>query len=143
VSNGKKKKDGFYGVSIDDGGEISVSIGEALGKPITVVRPSADAKPAHRQGSLDAASLPEYIRSLSQVTLHRESSGRGGRTVTLVSLKPAPDKKTAEALAKLMRKGLGCGSHVEETTVVLQGDIMDRAEAWFAKQGAKRVVRGN
>ena len=62
--------------------------------------------------------------------------------VTLVRLKgnELPD---AEELAKALRKGLGCGSHVGEECIVLQGNIADRAEEWFAKKGVKRIVLGN
>ena len=48
-----------------------------------------------------------------------------------------------EKLAKEMRKGLGCGSFVEEGNVILQGDICDRAAEWLLKKGVKDVVSGN
>ena len=48
-----------------------------------------------------------------------------------------------EKLAREMRKGLGCGSFVEEGNVILQGDICDRAREWLLKNGVKEVVCGN
>lgn len=127
----KKKK---IDVGTDDAQSgLSLSIGALLGKETAPqsARPQAPKK-----------SFDELIAGLTQVTLHRESSGRGGRTVTLVRLKgnTLPD---AEELAKALRKGLGCGSHVEEGCVVLQGSIADRAQEWFAKKGVGRIVMGN
>lgn len=103
--------------------------------------PSA-ARDAEKAAS-PAADVAAYLKSLRQATLHRESSGRGGRTVTVVSCSPAPPGSLRGEAARVMRKGLGCGSHVEGEKIVLQGDIQARAEAWLAKQGVRKVVRGN
>jgi len=81
--------------------------------------------------------------SIQKVILHRESAGRGGRTVTVVDVRPPLGADAALELAKSMRKGLGCGSYVEGGKIILQGDIGDRAEDWFAKRGVKKIVRGN
>ena len=119
---------------------FTLSISQLLGQET----PRETLKPTEQKTSSDrAAELAVSITSFSQVTLHRESAGRGGKTVTLVTIKPQPSAKELEALAKLLRKGLGCGSHVEESRIILQGDIPDRAQEWFAKKGARKVVRGN
>jgi translation initiation factor 1 (eIF-1/SUI1) len=98
--------------------------------------------PRERVSGPREAGLPD-IAALKQVTLHRESAGRGGRTVTLVSLRPCPAPDELGDLAKALRKGLGCGARVEGERVALQGDIPDRARDWFLKKGAGKVVRGN
>jgi translation initiation factor 1 (eIF-1/SUI1) len=82
-------------------------------------------------------------KSIKSALLRRESAGRGGRVVTAVELRPPAGAAETEAIAKAMRKSLGCGSHVEGDRIILQGDIGDRAEAWLAKQGIARVTRGN
>lgn len=92
-------------------------------------------------GAKDAAD--QFLAGAAQATLHRESSGRGGRTVTVLTLKPAPAAQAADAIAKAMRKGLGCGSRVEGAKIVLQGDIQERAKAWLAPRGVKKIVMGN
>ena len=77
-----------------------------------------------------------------KLVLRREKKGRGGKTVTLLSgldLHPAG----YEEVAKALRKGLGCGSTVEQKTIVLQGDIQQRAETWLRAHGATKVVQGN
>jgi translation initiation factor 1 (eIF-1/SUI1) len=139
VSRGKKAE-GFEDVSIGGDPGVSVSIGDLLGVPARAAHDGGGVRDAAAEAS---PGVPEFIRGASQITMHRESSGRGGRTVTIVSVKPEPDSATAQSLAKLIRRGLGCGSHVEGLRVVLHGDIMDRAEAWFKKHGARRIVRGN
>lgn len=77
-----------------------------------------------------------------KVAIQRQTAGRGGKTVTVVML-PKDVAIDLEALAKDMRKSLGCGSRVEEGRVVLQGDIVDRAELYFQKIGVQKIVRGN
>jgi translation initiation factor 1 (eIF-1/SUI1) len=131
-------------ISIDGGG-LSVSIGDAL--RVHAENDSADAGAEVSQPDVGVSErkpdLTEFIRRTSQITMHRESAGRRGHTVTAAAFKPEPDIKTLEAAAKTLRKGLGCGSHIEGSRVILHGDVMDRAESWFAKNGAKKIVRGN
>ena len=91
----------------------------------------------------EAVAFLKAVASFTQVTLHRSSAGRGGKTVTLVAIKPRQSPAALEALSKALRKGLGCGSRVEEDRIALQGDIPDRAREWFAQKGARKIVRGN
>ena len=136
----KKKKIDFARES------FSVSIGEAMGatRPAAASSGMKDEPAASTQkAAADAGRTVAPVALAQQFTLHRESSGRGGRIVTLVSVKPPLAPNVAETLAKAMRKGLGCGSHVEGGRIVLQGDIQERAEQWLLKQGARRVVMGN
>ena len=87
-------------------------------------------------------SAPAAAQSpkISKVSLQRQRAGRGGKTVTLVVL-PQDYKGDAAALAKELRKGLGCGSTIEEGKIVLQGDITERVEAWFAKKGVTKITK--
>lgn len=79
--------------------------------------------------------------SITKVSLSRQTAGRGGKTVTVVTL-PKECACDRETLAKELRKALGCGSHVEEEKIILQGDNRDRAEEWFTKKGVKKIVKG-
>jgi translation initiation factor 1 (eIF-1/SUI1) len=143
VVSRRRKSEGFADVSIGGPASPPVSIGEVVGAAAR----SEPGTPVDIGGTPVAPAPPpdadEFVRRAQQITLHRESSGRGGRTVTMVTTRPEPDVRTSEALAKVIRKGLGCGSHVEGPRIVLHGDIMDRAKEWFEKRGARRVVRGN
>lgn len=119
---------------------FSLSIGELMGreKPQTSPEtPPAPPPPSAPHTPQDA------VGSFAQVTLHRQSAGRGGKTVTLVAIKPPQAPAMLETLAGALRKDLGCGSRVEEGRIVLQGNIPDRAQEWFVKKGARKVVRGN
>ena len=84
---------------------------------------------------------PVPLSKLAKVLLQRRTAGCGGKTVTVVSL-PKECPLNLEAQAKDMRKALGCGSRAEEGKIILQGDICDRAEDWFIKNGVKKVVKG-
>ena len=123
--------------------DFSVSIGEAMGMAKKTEKPRLPGEPLKLPKEKDEPAPAASLESVRQLTLHRESSGRGGRIVTAVSVKPPLAPAAAEALARSMRKGLGCGSHVEGSRIILQGDIQERAEVWLRKQGAKRVVMGN
>lgn len=85
---------------------------------------------------------PVDLKKSPKIILRRERKGRGGKTVTLVEgIVGTPAQ--LEALAKEMRKGLGCGSTLEENTIVLQGDMTERAHQWLEKRGAKRLYSAN
>ncbi|MDR1137173.1 MAG: translation initiation factor [Synergistaceae bacterium] len=140
----KKKK-------IDSVGDISLGIGESFGETIgnligVGVKPDEeDCSQTVRCEAVneDKGKISlDFLKSVSRAILRRESAGRGGKTVTSVELRPAPNDSTAEALAKIMRKSFGCGSHVESRCIVLQGDMAERTALWLEKQGVERVVRG-
>ena len=92
-------------------------------------------------GSSSLDSSEEFLPLKGTFSLRKESKGRGGKTVTLLSgshLSP----EDAEKLAKTLRKALGCGSRIEESTVILQGDLRDRGKLWLLSHGAKKVMVG-
>lgn len=147
VKDRKKKKlsegECFQIGSVD---AFGVSLGHLLGKaeaPDATHEPAAaqPAKTPRKASALDP-NLNTVLAGLQKVTLHRQRAGKGGRTVTVVTLSSG-EGIDPEALAKAMRKELGCGSRVENGKVVLQGEIQDRACEWLDKRGVKRVVRGN
>jgi translation initiation factor 1 len=84
-------------------------------------------------------TAPEAIFG-PKVVVRRERKGHGGKTATLVDgVVPAQ----RERLSGEMKKAFGCGARVEGESIVLQGDIADRACSWLEKRGAKRIVRGS
>jgi translation initiation factor 1 len=91
--------------------------------------------PAVEPGPLD-------LSRRAKVVVRRERKGHGGKTVTVIDgldLSPAQ----LDAVARRMRKALGCGSWVAGGRVILQGDFGPAAEAWLRRQGATRVVQAN
>lgn len=125
-----------------NGGNFSMSIGDIFGKtkaaPLKKVAAGNEEK---RKIPVIAEKAEEAIKRLSKITLHRQSAGMGGKVATVVTF--SGEAADLEALAKELRKGLGCGSRVIEGKIILQGDIRERARDWFVKKGAHRVVLGN
>ncbi len=96
------------------------------------------ASPPEAQPNAD----PLDLSGAGKLVVRRERKGRGGKTVTLVSGLDRPPAQL-EALARAMRKALGCGSTVEQGIIVLQGDIVSRAQAWLQAHGARKIVLGS
>ncbi|MDR3254210.1 MAG: translation initiation factor [Synergistaceae bacterium] len=143
AKSGRKKMTDMRGIAADDPIGLRVSIGEATGKTVRATDYPSDSNASADERDKATPNLASFISSIVQATLYRESSGRGGRVVTIVRIKPAPGPGITSELAKTMRRGLGCGSHAEGAEVVLQGDIRDRARAWLTKSGIRKVVTGN
>ncbi|MHB9022777.1 MAG: translation initiation factor [Armatimonadota bacterium] len=102
--------------------------------PSSAPEPAPPAPPPNRQ---DAA-----LAKQGKLVLRREKKGRKGKTVTIVSGLTLPSRDLEE-LARTLRKALGCGSTIESGTLVLLGDITDRAARWLREHGAKTVIIGN
>ena len=85
-------------------------------------------------------NFKELIPKIGKISLQRERAGRGGRTVTIITIGEAKSeiKQNLEALLKELKKSLGCGGQIEEGKIVLHGEIVDRASEWFIKMGAKK-----
>jgi translation initiation factor 1 len=70
----------------------------------------------------------------------RQTKGRGGKAVTLVSGLPlAPD--ALAALGKRLRTACGAGGTLKDGVLEVQGDHCERVVAWLTKEGfaAKRA----
>ena len=102
----------------------------ALTPNIPVVATSTPAAPAK------AAKL--LLSGQAKLVVRRERKGRAGKTVTLVSGLVLPEKDL-EMLAEKLRKSLGCGSHLEDKIIVVQGDHSERIEALLRSLGAKLI----
>ena len=94
-----------------------------------------------------APPAPQPVRGIDlakagKIVVRRERKGRGGKTVTLISGIERPPAQLDE-IARAMRKALGCGSTVEGNLIILQGDIVPRAQAWLQEHGATKIVLGN
>lgn len=121
------------------------SLGDLLRqRGVAVQQPAAvDATPpaAPAPATAPPSGGPDLSRA-GRVIVRRQRKGHGGKTVTVVDGLALPAAQL-EALARAMRKALGCGSWVDAGRVVLQGDRPDAAAAWLTRSGAKQVVRGN
>jgi translation initiation factor 1 len=114
-------------------GDLLRDRGVSVAAPSTAPAPGPPAPTA--PGGLDLSRAGTLI-------VRRERKGHGGKTVTVVDgLAGSP--AALDALARAMRKALGCGSWVEDGRVVLQGDRPVAAAAWLTRNGARQVTRGN
>ena len=140
--NKKSKIKSGEGFTVGESGGFALSLGALLGKE----------PPAEEEKKTAAEEMPQASKTvptdktagkmkLSKVSLQHQTSGRGGKTVTVVTL-PKESAVDKEELARELRRGLGCGSRVEDGKIILQGEICDRAAEWFAKKGATKIVRG-
>lgn len=106
---------------------------------------------AREPSTLPAASPPTAQPSTGttgdfatreRVTVRRERTGRGGKTVTIVE-GPGLAGRELETLAREIACALGAGARVEDALVVVQGDQRERLAAWLAAHGFASVARGN
>jgi translation initiation factor 1 len=77
-----------------------------------------------------------------KIILRREKKGRGGKTATVLEGLRLPDDALQD-MAHQLRRSLGCGAHVEGTSIVLSGAQAERVRAWLSAQGATKIVIGN
>ncbi|MES2201467.1 MAG: hypothetical protein V4498_04375 [candidate division FCPU426 bacterium] len=85
----------------------------------------------------EEASSPGGLPPLGQVIkVRREKNGRAGKTVTTLFEFQASDRQR-DALAALLRKGLGVGGTVKAGVVELQGDQLEKTLARLKALGYK------
>jgi translation initiation factor 1 len=102
----------------------------------------ADPSPTAPVAAVPAAGGALDLSAARKLVVRRERKGHGGKTVTVIDGLSLP-AAAVDALARAMRKALGCGSWVEDGRVVLQGDRAVTATAWLTRHGARQVTRGN
>jgi uncharacterized repeat protein (TIGR03833 family) len=100
---------------------------------------------AKLSGLAQATSPPAAVQAKRQappppcrVRMRLESAGRSGKVVTRISGLPAAN---LEAIASRLRKALGCGASIENSDVLLQGSLRERASEWLDRAGDLHAVR--
>lgn len=77
----------------------------------------------------------------ARAVVRLEKKHRGGKEVTVVEklgLKPAE----LEQWCKELKQALGCGGSVDESAIVLQGDLRKRLPDLLTKKGVAKVTVG-
>jgi len=88
---------------------------------------------------------PAFVKSLppQQQTayLHRESKGRGGKTVTVIKnlILSTSDMKS---LAKKLKAACGSGGTVKDNLIEIQGEYREKIAAALEKMGYKVKIAG-
>jgi len=90
------------------------------------------------QMPVNAKSLPHQQQT---IYLHRESSGRGGKAVTLVkNLMLSPDD--LKAMAKRLKQECGTGGTVKDGVIEIQGEQRQKIADVLQKLGYKVKIAG-
>ena len=85
-----------------------------------------------------AKSLPPQQQT---VYLHRESSGRAGKAVTLVK-KLILSEDDLKALAKKLKQECGTGGTVKDGVIEIQGELREKIADVLQKLGYKVKIAG-
>ena len=97
------------------------------------------------QGDLRKKSQITYSKSLppqqQMIYLHRESSGRGGKAVSLVKglMLSEDDLKT---LAKKLKQECGTGGTIKDGVIEIQGEHRQKIAEILIKSGYKVKIAG-
>jgi translation initiation factor 1 len=81
-------------------------------------------------------------KSRGRVDIQRQTAGRGGKTVTVVSGFVGIGLPEKEKLAKLMQKACGTGGTVKEGRIEIQGDKRAEAARILIEAGFRPVMAG-
>ena len=73
--------------------------------------------------------------------LHRETKGRGGKTVTLVKNLVLSEKDMKD-LAKKLKRACGTGGTIKDGVIEIQGDQRQQIADVLRKQGIKVKIAG-
>lgn len=87
------------------------------------------------QGKIAEETQPEVIpEGDGIVRLQRQTKGRKGKGVTVVSGIAAPQQEL-KVIAKKLKQHCGVGGAVKDYTIELQGDQREAAQQWLQQQG--------
>ena len=91
-----------------------------------------------------AAKAPEAAptKNRGRVDIRRETGGRGGKTVTVVSGFVGIGLPEKEQLAKKMRAACGCGGTVKDGEIEIQGDQRETVARILSEAGFRPVFAG-
>jgi translation initiation factor 1 len=81
-------------------------------------------------------------RNRGRVDVVRQTAGRGGKTVTVLSGFMGIASRELEDLARAVRKASGAGGTVKDGTIELQGDHRELAEQVLREAGFRPVRAG-
>jgi len=94
-----------------------------------------------RKTKLDPIPKRSLPPKQQTVYLHRESKGRGGKTVTLVKNLVLSDVDM-KALAKKLKRACGTGGTVKDEVIEIQGDHRQVIAVILEKMGYQAKVAG-
>jgi translation initiation factor 1 len=135
--------------SMANGGKIPTDGGGSLGQnPFAGL--SGAGLPVAPKVVLDQAAArkggsetrPTEAKNRGRVDIKRETGGRGGKTVTVVSGFVGIGLPEKEQLAKKMRAACGCGGTVKDGQIEIQGDQREAIARILSEAGFRPVFAG-
>jgi translation initiation factor 1 len=100
------------------------------------ITPSAGGTP------VSAKIQPPATKNRGRVDITRQTAGRGGKTVTVVSGFVGIGQPEKEQLAKKMQKACGAGGTVKDGCIEIQGDKRDPVARILTEAGFRPVFAG-
>ncbi|ACB77461.1 translation initiation factor SUI1 [Opitutus terrae PB90-1] len=116
------------------------SAGLAPANPARLVAGAAGPGPG--SASPAATKSAEPAKNRGRVDIKRETGGRGGKTVTVVSGFVGIGLPEKEQLAKKMRAACGCGGTVKDGQIEIQGDQRETVARILSEAGFRPVFAG-
>jgi translation initiation factor 1 len=127
---------------MNDGHKISVQGGQMLGQnPFGAL--SAAGLPVAPVGGASRPSVASGVtKNRGRVDILRETAGRGGKTVTVVTNFTGIGLLEKEQLAKKMRNACGAGGTVKDGRIEIQGDRREIVAKILTEAGFRPVLAG-
>ena len=128
------------------GGKIPTDGGGTLGhNPFGALSgaglPSAPTTPTNAAAGAQKPA-PAPAKNRGRVDIKRETGGRGGKTVTVISGFVGIGLPEKEQLAKKMRAACGCGGTVKDGQIEIQGDQRETIARILTEAGFRPVFAG-
>ena len=101
-------------------------------------QPSSKAGKRHKKKT---AGSPIKNPNKQGVRIMRESKGRGGKSVSVISGLNL-DKGALKKLGKTLKAQLGTGGAIKESNIEIQGDHREKLVELLDKQGIKAKIAG-
>jgi translation initiation factor 1 len=95
-----------------------------------------------RAGSCQQRDKIESPKNRGRVDILRETAGRGGKTVTVVTNFTGIGLPEKEQLAKKMQKACGAGGTVKDGRIEIQGDRREIVARILTEAGFRPVMAG-
>lgn len=128
---------------MSDSGKISTSGGQDLGQnPFAALIPAGRPSVPLTPNRAPVAGVAPAQKNRGRVDILRETAGRGGKTVTVVTnfIGIGPPEK--EQLAKKMRNACGAGGTVKAGRIEIQGDRREIVAKILTEAGFRPVFAG-
>ena len=127
--------------------KISTEGGQSFGQnPFATLSgaglPSGPGPAAPKPGPGAQSPAPREPKNRGRVDIRRETGGRGGKTVTVVSGFVGIGLPEKERLAKNMRAACGCGGTVKDGNIEIQGDQRETIARILTEAGFRPVFAG-